>query len=61
MVARTVLQDWNGGKIPYFTEPPLETRLLDAAVVANYSAAFKCARRASPGRGGATHAPLARP
>jgi nuclear GTP-binding protein len=41
LVARTVLQDWNGGKIPYYTEPPQEARMLDAAVVAGYSAEFR--------------------
>ena len=40
LVARTVLQDWNGGKIPYCTEPPAETRLLDAAVVTDYATEF---------------------
>ena len=53
LVARTVLQDWNGGKIPYFTEPPEETRLLDAAVVAGYSAEFKCVRNEAGGQIGA--------
>ena len=40
--ARTVLTDWNDGRIPYYTEPP--TRAADthaaAAIVSDWGAAF---------------------
>ncbi|KAG2489950.1 hypothetical protein HYH03_011581 [Edaphochlamys debaryana] len=40
--AKIVLQDWNDGRIPYFTSPPErpKTGLEDAQVVASYSAEF---------------------
>lgn len=40
--ARVVLQDWNDGKIPYFTSPPARevTGLEGAAIVSGWSAEF---------------------
>lgn len=42
--ARTVLRDWNSGKIPYYTTPPeqmrQETREADAVVVSRFGAEF---------------------
>lgn len=40
--ARTVLDDWNSGRIPYFTMPPAEDKSVHvgAAVVAEWGAAF---------------------
>ncbi|KAF7727718.1 Guanine nucleotide-binding protein-like 3-like protein [Apophysomyces ossiformis] len=40
-VARAVLQDWNGGKIPFFTVPPATTNVhVDAAIVSAWSKEF---------------------
>jgi len=40
--ARTVLMDWNDGRIPYYTEPPVRAKddHAAAAIVADWSAAF---------------------
>ncbi|KAG0179442.1 Guanine nucleotide-binding protein-like 3 [Apophysomyces sp. BC1021] len=41
LVARAVLQDWNGGKIPFFTVPPAAVNVHgDAAVVSAWSQEF---------------------
>jgi nuclear GTP-binding protein len=42
--AKCVLQDWNSGKIPYYTLPPVKTEQkvhLGAAVVASWSKEFE--------------------
>ena len=41
--ARSVLQDWNSGKIPYYTLPPQEESnvYVEAAVVASWAKEFK--------------------
>jgi nuclear GTP-binding protein len=40
--ARIVLQDWNDGRIPYYTSPPSRgnTEFQDAAIVTNWSKEF---------------------
>jgi len=39
--AKTILQDWNGGKIPFFTEPPkIKNVHLSASIVAEWGTAF---------------------
>ena len=42
--ARSVLQDWNSGRIPYFTAPPLEslatTSQISSSIVSEWSKEF---------------------
>jgi len=41
--ARSVLKDWNEGKIPYFTAPPVDTgkhKSTDAVIVSEFAADF---------------------
>ncbi|KDO28461.1 hypothetical protein SPRG_20167 [Saprolegnia parasitica CBS 223.65] len=50
-VARTVLQDWNRGKIPFFTPPPAikDTRLDDGVMIVNsFSADFDLDQALNP-------------
>lgn len=42
--AKIVLQDWNTGKIPYYTMPPAtdkNNRILDSTIVSTWSNEFK--------------------
>ncbi|CAK4631337.1 hypothetical protein AeMF1_006113 [Aphanomyces euteiches] len=48
-VARTLLQDWNRGKIPFFTPPPaLKDTRLDAAIVHSFADDFDLDKALNP-------------
>ena len=38
--ARNLVQDWNTGKIPFYTLPPEEVQKSDAVILAQYSKEF---------------------
>lgn len=37
LVARSVLQDWNSGKIPFYTLPPARQRPLESSIVSSFA------------------------